>query len=817
MAATRVYVTARTPGTNLTGPPYGDWSPSESTRDNRGSRRFVFLLPTSATTGGVVGSITSSDNGSLQAIGQTLIAANADGGAVWVTDVLASPVTLSGTLAITLKVSVPNAAAGGAGAYHVYAYASVGDSLTQRAVLINNATDATAWTATETWRTATFTLSGATALAGDRIVVELGATTSPPTAPTGSTLYTLGWGTTNSSLVVQADATNGSTGTGAAWMEFSDTLSFVAAADPPANDACADAIVITELPYSSPYIDNTSSADTNRAVWWTWTPTENARVFFNTWGGNTAVSLDAFQGGCGALTPVASGDSGSSRDAWVGTSQAAIWFEAVAGTNYFLRLTQFSRTSGSTVQLSAKNSGGSVRLNGASAPSALQEGDLWVSCQHLVGYRNGQMFVTQSDFYNQTPTNSSIDYTLLPMDDLNGGTNTSKRLYVALFGPSTPIVEILDLETLNNGEFEIDFIDDPLDYVNHSENPASLIFSEHTPGLPSDILIGYFGDNYSVRGSLSSPNACRVNRISSLHADNQTGAPWADAQAITVDQDVGGSDYIELSNDGSTLYYTSAGTEILRYDLDGAAQLPVFATLPTQGASVPRPGARGLRLLYPYDGTGGLLVAYGNVVYRLDSAGTIIQAYTPSLTAQAQDLDKIELNPNGRSFWVSDQYSCWMFQFDIATGMEYGSFQTHLPPGQLCGFTILGYRGTLAPPDAGTPEPFPIRRLRRSPHVFLNNKRVFLSRLEPYFRAGIGTTSGQGIDAEVMLRVSKDGGNTWGAERILSAGALGRYATRLQAYRFGVARDWVFEVSVSDPSVPWVLVDLFADIEPEAE
>jgi len=124
---------------------------------------------------------------------------------------------------------------------------------------------------------------------------------------------------------------------------------------------------------------------------------------------------------------------------------------------------------------------------------------------------------------------------------------------------------------------------------------------------------------------------------------------------------------------------------------------------------------------------------------------------------------------------------------------------------------------TITPPNSGSADPFTIRRLRRSPHVFLNNKRVFLSRLEPYFRAGIGTTSGQGIDAEVMLRVSKDGGNTWGAERILSAGALGRYATRLQAYRFGVARDWVFEVSVSDPAVPWVLVDLFADIEPENE
>jgi hypothetical protein len=65
-----------------------------------------------------------------------------------------------------------------------------------------------------------------------------------------------------------------------------------------------------------------------------------------------------------------------------------------------------------------------------------------------------------------------------------------------------------------------------------------------------------------------------VNRINATHADNQSGAPWADAQAITVSQ--GGRVGLSNSADASTLYYTSAGTKILRYDLDGSVNFRIL-------------------------------------------------------------------------------------------------------------------------------------------------------------------------------------------------------------------------------------------------
>lgn len=223
-------------------------------------------------------------------------------------------------------------------------------------------------------------------------------------------------------------------------------------------------------------------------------------------------------------------------------------------------------------------------------------------------------------------------------------------------------------------------------------------------------------------------------------------------------------------------------------------------------------------------------------VRRYNAAGTLLHTYDLGV-AGAFDTPEMWRDLDDQNFWVRGFYDATghtsrFLKIAIQTGATLTDFTvTDLEGGgdvpTTCPIIMIG-SSVVTPqppwpqtppfvedigPDGGGLQHVPIRRLRRSPHVFDLNKRVFLSRLEPYLRTGIGTTSGQGIDAEVMLRVSKDGGYTWGAERVLSAGALGRYATRLQAYQFGVARDWVFEISVSDPNVPWTLLDLFADIE----
>ncbi len=108
-----------------------------------------------------------------------------------------------------------------------------------------------------------------------------------------------------------------------------------------------------------------------------------------------------------------------------------------------------------------------------------------------------------------------------------------------------------------------------------------------------------------------------------------------------------------------------------------------------------------------------------------------------------------------------------------------------------------------------------IRRMRRSPHVANQGQWSFISNFELWMDTGVGLSSslGQGADPQVHLRVSKDGGQTWGQYRAISVGKLGEYRKRVMWWQLGQGRDWVFEVTCSDP-VAWSLVQAYIDIEP---
>lgn len=109
------------------------------------------------------------------------------------------------------------------------------------------------------------------------------------------------------------------------------------------------------------------------------------------------------------------------------------------------------------------------------------------------------------------------------------------------------------------------------------------------------------------------------------------------------------------------------------------------------------------------------------------------------------------------------------------------------------------------PPFPPVPPPVPvgtvrpIRRVRRFPLPYRMNYYLFISRLEVIIQAGVGLTSGQGVDPQIMMRLSRDGGKTWGNEIDMSMGALGEYAWRSYANKLGRGRNWVCELAVSDP------------------
>ena len=106
-----------------------------------------------------------------------------------------------------------------------------------------------------------------------------------------------------------------------------------------------------------------------------------------------------------------------------------------------------------------------------------------------------------------------------------------------------------------------------------------------------------------------------------------------------------------------------------------------------------------------------------------------------------------------------------------------------------------------------------IRRLRRAPHVNHEHQRVFFRSFELDLERGQGLATGQGEDPLITLRLSRDGGQTWGEPIPMHAGRLGAYTQRVIARRLGHGRDVVFEVTVSDP-VAWSLVGAWLNLEP---
>jgi hypothetical protein len=136
-----------------------------------------------------------------------------------------------------------------------------------------------------------------------------------------------------------------------------------------------------------------------------------------------------------------------------------------------------------------------------------------------------------------------------------------------------------------------------------------------------------------------------------------------------------------------------------------------------------------------------------------------------------------------------------------------------------------------------------IRRLRRAPHLVADFQRQYFDELQIQFQPGVGftglSTSGTAIPGAVylgdtyaiaetetltiafdgfailgiadiaddittnnpqaMLRWSNDGGSTWSKEYWVSIGSIGRYKNRAIWRRLGMARDRIFEVSMTDP------------------
>lgn len=222
----------------------------------------------------------------------------------------------------------------------------------------------------------------------------------------------------------------------------------------------------------------------------------------------------------------------------------------------------------------------------------------------------------------------------------------------------------------------------------------------------SNLLVTNFSDNsvsrFDVNGALlearfvsgfnAAPESISFNSAGEFYvgqADGDRDIRKFDAagnflNAFDVATEDRGSDWIQLAGDNCTMYYTSEGSKVLRYNVCTDTQLSDFAT----GLSRP---CYALRLIQQ-----GMLVACQNLIYRLDGSGNVANTYD----APGEDgWFAMNIDPDGTSFWSANITTGQIYRFDIGSGAVLKTFPSG---GGTFGLAVLGEP---PPPSRASPVP----------------------------------------------------------------------------------------------------------------
>ena len=126
-----------------------------------------------------------------------------------------------------------------------------------------------------------------------------------------------------------------------------------------------------------------------------------------------------------------------------------------------------------------------------------------------------------------------------------------------------------------------------------------------------------------------------------------------------------GVDWIDLSADQCTIYYTSEGDIIHRFDVCTNSQMADFAT----GLNAPCFALR-------ERANGDVIVTCSNESRRYDSSGVLQQTYlksallTPTGGSEGSQQFAMNLDPDGTSFWTAAYNTGNVYRIDIATGAQ---------------------------------------------------------------------------------------------------------------------------------------------------
>ncbi len=193
-------------------------------------------------------------------------------------------------------------------------------------------------------------------------------------------------------------------------------------------------------------------------------------------------------------------------------------------------------------------------------------------------------------------------------------------------------------------------------------------------------LVGTFGESYD-----ESPESIAIDKDQNVYIGQAYGgadvlkfAPDGHLiQSYDLPTEVKGTDWIDLSADQKTLFYTSEGKYINRYDLEKKHILPHFNQKPLPGST-----AYAFRILPD----GGVIVADREVIVRLDKKGKVKKSYD----APGEDgWFAINLDPDGKTFWSGDIETGEVYRFDAKSGKVISHWNSD-PNGLLGGLAVFG-------------------------------------------------------------------------------------------------------------------------------
>ncbi len=216
-----------------------------------------------------------------------------------------------------------------------------------------------------------------------------------------------------------------------------------------------------------------------------------------------------------------------------------------------------------------------------------------------------------------------------------------------------------------------------------------------------DLIDATWGSGFNTN-----PESCSISQAQIIYVGQPDGSSdvlkFDTAGTLLDSYDVAtqsrGSDWVDLAADQCTLFYTSEGSSVKRYDVCADTQLADFATGLTGGACY------ALRIRT----NGEVMVACTQQVHRLNSSGTVMQTYpNGAFTPSPSLLFGLNVDPDGTSFWTADYFSGNIYRMDIASGNQLSTFNASLAGGRrLSGLALFGEATVGQPtPTPGTPPP----------------------------------------------------------------------------------------------------------------